>query len=137
MIRVRISFAKSNNHAACKGQKAVRPLGRVVDFNDKPTCTMPKPSIIIPTALIRPKIKFDRLLTTAIGSLAAKGCCRAKDHAAYQSGIHGKRLFAFLPIDSFWVALLWLFSFFLKKFHRVNPPYKLNISSKSSSDRSS
>ena len=25
-------FCKSNHHAACKGQKAVRPLGRVVGF---------------------------------------------------------------------------------------------------------
>lgn len=42
------------------------------DCKDKPTCTMPHPSRIRPTARIRPKIKSERLFTTVNGSLAAK-----------------------------------------------------------------
>ena len=42
------------------------------DFRLIPTCTTPNPKIIIPTALIKPKIKLDRLFTTLIGSSAAK-----------------------------------------------------------------
>ena len=43
-------------------------VGKVVDWIDIPTWTMPQPRIIIPMALIAEKIKSDRLLTTVIGS---------------------------------------------------------------------
>ena len=41
-------------------------------LRDSPTCMMPSPSSIRPIALIRLKIKFERLFTTDIGSPAAK-----------------------------------------------------------------
>ena len=44
---------------------------------------------------------------------------------------------AFLNLSSHRQLRGFLVLVLLKKFHRVNPPYKLNISSKSSSDRSS
>ena len=40
-------------------------------MSERPTCTIPKPSKIIPIARISPKIKSDRLLTTVSGSFAA------------------------------------------------------------------
>ena len=71
-MRVKISFAKVITTPPASVRKPFALWDGSWDFSDKPTCTMPKPSIIIPTALIRPKIKFDRLFTTAIGALAAK-----------------------------------------------------------------
>lgn len=41
------------------------------DLSDIPTCTIPNPSSIRPMALMRLKIKVDRLLTVLIGSPAA------------------------------------------------------------------
>ena len=38
-------------------------------WTDIPTCTMPQPRIIIPTALMQEKIKSEKLLTTVSGSL--------------------------------------------------------------------
>lgn len=44
------------------------------DLRDKPTCTIPKPSRIIPSALTMPNMKFEKLLTTVSGSLSASTC---------------------------------------------------------------
>ena len=41
------------------------------DFKDKPICTTPNPSSIIPIALISPNMNSDRLLTTCIRSEVA------------------------------------------------------------------
>ena len=52
-----------------------KPLERWLgswDWKLRPTCTMPQPSRIRPTARMRPKIKSLRLLTTVMGSPAAK-----------------------------------------------------------------
>jgi len=38
------------------------------DLSDRPFCTIPKPSKIIPIALIRPKINSLKLLITVSGS---------------------------------------------------------------------
>ena len=63
-MSVRISFAKVITTPPARVRNPFALWDGSWDFSDKPTCTMPKPSIIIPTALIRPKIKFcDRLAT--------------------------------------------------------------------------
>ena len=49
------------------------------DLSDKPTCKMPKPSRIKPTARIREKIKSLRLLTTANGSPSAANAGTTKN----------------------------------------------------------
>ena len=72
VIRVKISFA---NVITTPPARVRKPLARWLgswDFRDKPICTTPKPSRIIPTARIRPKMKSLRLLITVNGSLAAK-----------------------------------------------------------------
>lgn len=70
-IIFRISFVKvmimpparvRNPFTLCDGSWLLR---------DRPTCTMPNPSRIMPIALIRLNIKVDRLLTTEIGSPVA------------------------------------------------------------------
>ena len=49
------------------------------DLRDRPTCKMPKPSRIKPTARIREKIKSLRLLTTASGSPSAANAGTTKN----------------------------------------------------------
>lgn len=67
----RISFAKV---ITTPPAKVINPFALWLgscDFNDIPTCTTPNPKIIIPTALISPKIKSDKLFITVNGSSAA------------------------------------------------------------------
>lgn len=72
VISVRISLVNviitpparvRNPFARCEGSWLLR---------ERPTCMMPRPSRIRPIALIRLKMKSDRLFTTVIGFPAAK-----------------------------------------------------------------
>ena len=72
VMSVRISLA---NVITTPPAKVRKPLARWLGswlFRERPICTTPKPSRIIPMARIRPKMKSLRLLITVNGSLAAK-----------------------------------------------------------------
>ncbi len=61
-------LGKCDYNAVRKGQETVGSLAGAWLLRERPTCTMPKPSIIRPIARISPKINVDRLLTTLSGS---------------------------------------------------------------------
>lgn len=71
-IRFNISFAKVIITPPASVKKPLALCDGSCDFSDNPICTMPNPSSIKPIALIKLKIKVERLLITAKGSLAAK-----------------------------------------------------------------
>ena len=91
------------------------------DFRERPICTIPKPSMIIPTALASPKMKSERLLTTVMGSLAANAVVVKQVIQSTVPAYAIKALLAFLLIDSFTV------SFFLVSFLLGNSAWKRNL----------
>ena len=72
VIRFRISFVKVIIIPPANVRNPFALWDGSWDFRDKPTCTIPKPSRIKPMALIKLKIKLDRLFTTVSGSSAAR-----------------------------------------------------------------
>ena len=71
------------------------------------------------------------------GVIGSKGGYGSTKHKGHCHNSHTVIAEAFLNLSSHRQLRGFLVLVLLKKFHRVNPPYKLNISSKSSSDRSS
>ena len=72
VIRVKISLAKVITTPPAKVRKPLALWLGSWDLRERPICTTPKPSRIIPIARMRPKMKSLRLLITVKGSLAAK-----------------------------------------------------------------
>lgn len=90
VIRVRISLVKVITMPPAMVRMPLERWEGSWDWRDRPTCRIPYPSRMRPTARMREKIKSDRLLTTARGSSAAQGRdghhgCRGQD--AYQGAI--------------------------------------------------
>lgn len=70
-MATRISFAKAIRSPLKRQRKPwVRWLASW-DWTDIPTCTTPQPRIITPMALMQEKMKSERLLTMASGSVPA------------------------------------------------------------------
>ena len=70
VIIVRISFVKVMMIPPARVRKPLALCDGSWDLSERPTCTIPKPSRIMPMALIRPKINWLRLFTTVSGSVA-------------------------------------------------------------------
>lgn len=113
-MRVRISFAKVMITPPARVRKPFALWEGSCDLRDRPICTTPKPSRIIPTARIKPKIKSERLLTTVIGSLAAKAVVVKQVRQSTTAAYAARAFLLFLPIGSLVVSLFWVF--FLKNF---------------------
>ena len=116
VIRVKISFAKV---MMTPPARVKNPLERWLgswDCKDNPTCTMPQPSRINPTARIKPKMKSDRLLMTASGSLAAYTVVVPAVIISTSAAYTAIALFVFLPIGCLLVSLLFSFFFIIVLF---------------------
>ena len=72
VMRVKISFAKVMTIPPARVRKPLDRWDGSWDWRERPTWTIPQPSRIRPTARIRPKMNYDKMLTTSRGSSAAK-----------------------------------------------------------------
>lgn len=66
VIKVKISFAKTMMTPPAKVRKPFARCEGSWDFNESPTCTIPKPSRIIPIARMNPKSRVSAQRLTAL-----------------------------------------------------------------------
>ncbi len=85
------------------------PLARCAGswlFSDRPTCTMPKPSSIMPIARIRLKMKVERLFTALRGSSCAANAVAPKSANSTMRMVRAARVKVCLLVPGYGFSLL-------------------------------
>ncbi|EQJ32374.1 hypothetical protein QS9_3496 [Clostridioides difficile P20] len=130
-------LCEGNDNAACKGQKSVSSLGRVVGFEGQTNLHDTKAEHNHTDSPHQTENEIGQIVDYLNRVIGSKGGYGSTKHKCHCHNSHTVIAEAFLNLSSHRQLRGFLVLVLLKKFHRVNPPYKLNISSKSSSDRSS